>query len=176
VSEASSRPGLRIGVTLTVATAILDQLGKFYLMHVVGIADAKRLIEITPFLDLSFVWNRGISYGLFQQDSDIGRWALVGASLIAVAAILVWLSRTRSRLTGAALGLIAGGALGNAIDRALYGAVADFLHLHGGTVPWLDFPYSFNLADAAISLGVVLLLAESMFARKEALEKRGNIG
>ncbi|MFI5011435.1 MAG: signal peptidase II [Hyphomicrobiales bacterium] len=159
------RQSLRLGAALAVTTVILDQLSKFYLLRALRLPGERSPVVIAPFLDLSFVWNHGISYGLFQQDSEFGRWILVGLSVAAVCAIGVWLSRTQSRMTGVALGLIAGGALGNALDRALYGAVIDFLHLHGGAVPWLDFPYSFNLADAAISLGVVLLLAESVFSK-----------
>ena len=167
-------PGLRIGAAFAIATVVLDQACKFYLLHIMRLAERGQ-IPILPVLDLSFVWNFGISYGLFQQDSQIGRWLLVLLSLAAVAFIGIWLSRTKSRLTGVALGLIAGGALGNAIDRALYGAVMDFLHLHGGSIAWLDFPYVFNLADAAISLGVVLLLAESVTVGG-ALEHGGKTG
>jgi signal peptidase II len=120
-----------------------------------------------PILELSFVWNHGISLGLFQQGSAFGRWALVALELAAVLFILIWMSRTRSLPTAVALGLIAGGAVGNAIDRALFGAVVDFLHLHAGTVRWLDFPYIFNVADAGISLGVAILVLESLFVRPE---------
>ena len=148
---------MRLGCALALAIVLLDQACNFYLLHVLGLAEGAQ-IRILPFLDVSFVWNHGISYGLFQQDSEMGRWVLVVCRLGGSSLIGIWLTRTKSRLMGAALGLIAGGALGNAIDRAIYGAVIDFLHLHGGTIPWLDFPYSFNLADTAISLGVVLLL------------------
>jgi signal peptidase II len=175
VIETHPRAALRIGTMLAVAVVVLDQLCNFYLTHVMRLAEGTQ-IPVLPFLDLSFVWNRGISYGLLQQHSEMGRWVLVAAELAGVAFIGAWLLRTRSRLTGAALGLIAGGALGNAIDRAIYGAVLDFLHLHGGNIPWLDFPYSFNLADAAISLGVVMLLVESFLAKEEALEQSGKIG
>lgn len=160
----------RIGIALALATVLLDQACNFYLLRVLGLPEGAQL-RILPFLDVSFVWNRGISYGLFQQHSEIGRWLLVALALAAVVLIGIWLARTKSLLMGAALGLIAGGALGNALDRIVYGAVIDFLHLHGGAIPWLDFPYSFNLADAAISLGVVLLLLESFLAKEENEEK-----
>jgi signal peptidase II len=175
VSETRQRSALRMGSMLALAIVVLDQACNFYLTHMIGLAEGAQ-IRVLPFLDVSFVWNRGISYGLFQQHSEMGRWILVAAALAAVVFIGIWLSRTRSRLMGAALGLIAGGALGNAMDRALYGAVIDFLHLHGGAIPWLDFPYSFNLADTAISLGVVLLLVESLIAKEEALEQSGKTG
>jgi signal peptidase II len=175
VTEARRRQPLRLGGALALAIVLLDQACNFYLLHVLGLAEGAR-IRLLPILDVSFVWNRGISYGLFQQDSETGRWVLVVAALAAVLCIGILVTRTRSRLMGAALGLIAGGALGNAIDRAVYGAVIDFLHLHVGTIPWLDFPYSFNLADTAISLGVVLLLVESIIGKEEALEQSGKMG
>jgi signal peptidase II len=143
---------------------------------VLRLDQGRQAVEITPFLDLSFVPNPGISYGLFPQNSEFGRWVLIGLTLAAVIFIGIWLARTKSLLTGAALGLIAGGAIGNGVDRMRYGAVNDFLHLHAGTIPWLDFPYLFNIADAAISLGVALLLAESLFGKKVALEQSHETG
>ena len=163
------RTPLGLGCALALAIVLLDQACNFYLLHVIGLAPGAQ-IRVLPFLDISFVWNRGISYGLFQQHGESGRWLLVALAIAAVVLIGFWLMRTKSRLMGAALGLIAGGALGNALDRVVYGAVIDFLHLHGGTIPWLDFPFSFNLADTAISLGVVLLIGESLFIRGQALE------
>ncbi len=172
----TARPApLRLGCALALATILLDQACNFYLLRVLGLPEGAQ-IQILPFLDVSFVWNHGISYGLFQQHSEIGRWLLVALALAAVILIGVWLTRTTSCLMGAALGLIAGGALGNALDRVIYGAVIDFLHLHGGAIPWLDFPYSFNLADTAISLGVVLLLLESLVAKDEKPRELRGIG
>ncbi|MBV9112183.1 MAG: signal peptidase II [Hyphomicrobiales bacterium] len=163
---------LKFGCALALAVVLLDQACNFYVLHVIGLTEGAQ-IAILPFLDVSFVWNHGISYGLFQQHSEWGRWILVAGALAAVIFIALWLTRTKSLLVGSALGLIGGGALGNALDRAIYGAVIDFLHLHGGAIPWLDFPYSFNLADAAISLGVVLLIIESIVAKEERLEESG---
>lgn len=163
---------LRLGCGLAVAVVLLDQACNFYLLRVIGLTEGTQ-IPLLPFLDLSFVWNHGISYGLFQQHGELGRWLLVAGALGAVILIGLWLARTNSLWTGAALGLIAGGALGNALDRTLYGAVIDFLHLHGGAIPWLDFPYSFNLADAAISLGVVLLLLESILVNENKVQSAG---
>jgi signal peptidase II len=162
----------RLGAILAVAAVILDQISKIYVMDVLHLAQSGGTITLAPVLDLSFVPNPGISYGLLPQNSELGRWILISLAFAAVIFIGIWLFRTKSRLTGAALGLIAGGALGNAVDRVRYGAVIDFLHLHGGTVPWLDFPYLFNVADASISLGVALLLLESVLGSKVALEQR----
>jgi signal peptidase II len=108
------------------------------------------------------VWNKGVSYGLFQQEGGIGRWLLVALSLAAALGLSVWMTRTGSRLLATALGLIAGGALGNAIDRAAYGAVFDFVHLHAGAWSW----YVFNIADAAIVAGVVGLILDSVLPER----------
>lgn len=114
--------------------------------------------RIAPFAEFLVVWNRGVSYGLFQQEGGIGRWLLVALSLAAALGLSVWMTRAGSRLLATALGLIAGGALGNAIDRAAYGAVFDFVHLHAGGWSW----YVFNVADAAIVAGVIGLVLDSL--------------
>ncbi len=113
------------------------------------------------FLRTLLVWNRGISYGLFQQHSEAGRWFLIVFSLAAAVGLSIWAWRSGERLLSLALGLIAGGAIGNMIDRILYGAVLDFAHLHWGDFSW----YVFNIADAAIVAGVGLLLYDSVRSR-----------
>jgi signal peptidase II len=100
-----------------------------------------------------------VSYGLLPQDSDLGRWGLILFAFAAALALIVWLARVTSPLAAAAIGLIVGGALGNAIDRMLYGAVADFFSLHAFGYQW----YIFNIADVAIVAGVIGLLYESLF-------------
>jgi signal peptidase II len=128
-------------------------------------------VTLTPFLDLVLTWNRGISYGLFQQDGPIGRWVLLAVTAVAIALLIVWLARTTSRLTALALGLIIGGAIGNAIDRFAYGAVADFV-LFTPRLGGLGFPYIFNLADSAIVAGVAGLLYESLLGDRAAKAPR----
>jgi signal peptidase II len=119
-------------------------------------------IEVTPFFDLVLAMNKGISYGLFQQDGSIGRWLLVMVNLAAIGLFTFWLFRVNGRLMAAALGLLIGGALGNAIDRAIYGAVVDFALLHWGAWRW----YVFNLADAAIVAGVIGLLYDALLVAR----------
>jgi signal peptidase II len=115
---------------------------------------------LLPVLDLVLTWNKGISYGLFQQDSTFGQWALFGVKVAATIFLWAWLSQAGSRLTAFSLGLIIGGAFGNAIDRLAHGAVMDFVHLH---TPGYGFNwYVFNLSDTAIVAGVALLLYESV--------------
>jgi len=144
------------GIAIAALTLVVDQGHKWWMLEVFRIGDRGRT-EVLPFLDLVLVWNRGISYGWLQQDSDFGRWALVIVGFGAAALFAWWLSVTRSRTVATALGLIIGGAVGNAIDRIVFGAVADFFSFHAFGFYW----YVFNLADAAIVAGVGLLLYDS---------------
>ena len=117
-----------------------------------------------PFFDIVMVWNRGVSYGLFQADGLLGTVLLTALSLAAVAALSWWLGGAKGRFLAAwALGLIIGGALGNVIDRVIYGAVADFFHFYAFGHDW----YVFNIADAAITVGVIVLIADA-FVRRDS--------
>lgn len=147
----------RLGLLGLVATLVLDQVSKLWLYLGTDLVLTQPW-RLTSFADLLVVWNRGVSYGLFQQEGGLGRWFLVAVSVAAAIGLIVWMLRTSSRLLALALGLVAGGAIGNAIDRAAYGAVFDFVHLHWGTWSW----YVFNIADAAIVAGVVGLILDSL--------------
>ena len=111
-------------------------------------------IDLTPFLALRLGFNPGVTFGLFAGSGDVGRWALSAVAFVIIGALLAWIWRTRSALTATAAGLIAGGAIGNLLDRLRFGAVTDFIDLHWGEAHWPTF----NLADAAIVCGVALLL------------------
>ena len=124
--------------------------------------------SLTPFLDLVLIWNRGISYGLFQQRGPLGQWVLLALTAVAVVLLWIWLVRSTSRLMVVSLALIIGGAVGNAIDRMAYGAVADFVLLHLTTASFSFKWYVFNLADAAIVAGVAGLLYDSFAGRRAA--------
>lgn len=153
-------PSIRgFGSAVTVVTYIADQASKLWLLFVADIA-AKGPFPVTSFFDLTLVWNRGISYGMFQQHSELGRWFLVIGSVAASAWLYAILWRAPDRLTAASLGLLIGGALGNAADRLMYGAVFDFAHFHIGDWSW----YVFNVADVAIVVGVAGLLYDSLIA------------
>ena len=119
-------------------------------------------IRVTSFLDIALHWNHGISYSLFTANSTLGRFGLLATAVGACVALAIWLFRAERRLLAIGLGLIIGGALGNAYDRWTYGAVADFLALH---IPHAGFlgNYVFNFADAGIVAGVAILLYESFF-------------
>ena len=160
-------PLARLGLATAATTTLLDQALKLWLLFVFDL-QGRGLVRLTPFLDLVLVWNRGISYGLFQQDGPLGRWVLLALTLAAVALLWTWLVRSSSWLMVLALGLIIGGALGNAIDRVAYGAVADFVLLHLTTSSFSFKWYVFNLADAAIVAGVAGLLYDSLAGRRAA--------
>jgi signal peptidase II len=159
-------PATLTGLVTAVATAVLDQASKLWLLEVFRLGERGRVV-IAPVLDLQLTWNPGISYGLLQQ-TGIGRWVLLAVSVAAVLLLWVWLARAHSQLSAIALGLIIGGAVGNAVDRFVHGAVADFVLLHIGTaVSRIDW-YVFNLADCAIVAGVAGLLYDALVAPRAA--------
>jgi signal peptidase II len=158
----------RLGALLALLTLALDQATKLYLLFVADLPLSEPIV-LAPFLELIVVWNRGISYGLFQQRSELGRWALIVISIVAAIGLSVWMRRTEGRLLAAALGLIIGGAIGNVIDRLAYGAVFDFVHIHVGTFSW----YVFNVADAAIVAGVIGLLYDSLVLERARAHANG---
>jgi signal peptidase II len=154
----------RIGIVTAIAALVLDQLSKNLMLYGLGFAayGPGDRIPVLPFFDIVMVWNRGVSYGLFQAEGLTGTILLTIFSLSAVAALSWWLIKAESRFLGLGLGLIIGGALGNVIDRAIYGAVADFFHFYAFGHDW----YVFNIADAAITVGVVALIVDA-FVRGE---------
>jgi signal peptidase II len=149
------------GVIAALIVALLDQTLKLWLLFVFRLAD-KGAVAVAPFVDFVLTWNSGISYGWFQQEGPFGQWALLALKAIAVLLLWIWLARAATRPTALALGLIIGGAIGNAVDRLAYGAVADFVLLHAETSTWRFNWYVFNLADVAIVAGVGVLLYESL--------------
>ena len=154
-------PLTRFALVVALVTMVVDQAAKLWLLFVVDLG-ARGIVTLAPFLDLVLTWNTGISYGLFRQEGPLGQWALLALKAIAVILLWIWLSRTTSRLTALSLGLIIGGAVGNAIDRVVYGAVADFVLLHVTTESFSFRWYVFNLADVAIVAGVIGLLYETL--------------
>ena len=153
--------GVGLGVGTAIATLVIDQASKYWLIHVFDIAH-RGTVRITPFFDLVLAWNIGISFGWFQNDGQIAQIGLMVVKALAVIALAIWMSRSRTLLATIALGMIIGGAIGNAIDHFVHGAVVDFALFHlqigGNTFNW----YVFNLADVAIVAGVVALLYDSL--------------
>lgn len=155
------------GVSVALAAALVDQLLKAWIIGLLDAAPVHKIV-LTPYFDLVMAWNRGISYGLLRQDSDAGRWVLVVVTLAVVLALAYWLAQLQDRLPALSLGLIIGGAMGNAIDRIRFGAVADFFSFHIGSFYW----YIFNLADVAIVAGVAGLLFDSLMASHKSAGKQ----
>ncbi|MBB4040062.1 signal peptidase II [Microvirga flocculans] len=145
-----------LGFSIALITFVLDQATKLYTFYIYDLP-VKEPVELAPFVNLIVVWNRGISYGLFQQSTELGRWGLIVISILAAIGLSFWIRRTTAKLLAASLGLIVGGAVGNVIDRLWFGAVFDFIQFHIGSWSW----YVFNVADAAIVAGVVGLLYDS---------------
>ena len=159
-----TRPGL-VAFLIALATVALDQLSKAWILGGLDLPD-KSPVDILPIFRLSMVWNRGVSFGLMTAHNAWGRWLLVSFSALVVIGLAVWVWRMVQPLTAAAVGLVMGGAIGNnIIDRVRWGAVADFLDFSR-----LGFPWVFNVADSAISIGVALLLLDS-FMTSESKSK-----
>jgi len=152
---------LRPGIIAALAVIALDQASKLWLLRVYDIVH-NGAVKVTPFFDLVLAWNTGISYGWFQDEGAAGQLILLAVKAVAVVVLAIWMARSSSRLATFALGLIIGGAIGNAIDRLAYGAVVDFALFHvqigGKPFNW----YVFNLADVAIVAGVAALLYDSL--------------
>ena len=154
----------RLGYALALVVFVLDQLSKYWIVHVVGLQQ-RGWVPVTPFLTLTWVANIGVSMGLFPASGDTMRWVLVAGTGAIAALVAVWIGREQGRWDALALGLVLGGALGNILDRIRLGYVVDFVHVAYGA---FDFRYVFNVADAAISTGVVLLLARALLGAKPA--------
>ena len=156
---AMTRP-LRAGIIAAIAALVLDQASKLWLLFVFDLPH-RGAVKVTPFLDLVLAWNVGISFGWFQSDNQGAQVILMIIKAVAVIVLAIWMARSRTLTATVALGLIIGGAIGNAIDRFAYGAVVDFALFHlqigSNTFSW----YVFNLADVAIVAGVAALLYDS---------------
>lgn len=149
-----------IGFTIAAVAIVLDQISKNWILYVYDLP-SRSTVNVLPIFDLTMVWNQGVSFGLFSADTILGRSILVLFALGVVALLVRWLLEAERHLFALALGLVIGGALGNAIDRMIYGAVVDFLDFSR-----IYFFYVFNVADAAISVGVVLLVWDALFAKQ----------
>jgi len=160
-------PAVRSGIIAAVAALIADQASKLWLLFAFDIG-RRGAVRVTPFFDLVLAWNTGISYGWFQTDSPAGAAILLVGKTAAVVLLAVWMARSQTRMAAIGLGLIIGGAIGNAIDRFAYGAVMDFALFHlqyaGQTYSW----YIFNIADVAIVVGVIALLYDSFIGTSAA--------
>ena len=165
MSDNKGKSSFSLGLTLAFVVLALDQVSKWWI--VTEVMNPPRFIPIFPSFNLVMGWNRGVSFGIFDSDSPPNQWLLIALALVVVAVLLVWLKRDDSRVVSAALGMIVGGALGNVIDRIHYGAVADFLDFYIGDFHWP----AFNVADTGITIGVIVLVLESLFVGSETATK-----
>jgi len=145
------------GLVIAAFAAVLDQIAKWLI--VTQFMTPPRAIRITAFFDLVLSWNPGISFGLFRDNPEIGRWLFIAVAGLITVSLVAWLARIERGFLALAVGLVIGGAVGNIIDRLRFGAVIDFLYFHLGEY---DFP-AFNVADSAITVGVALILMDSLF-------------
>ena len=173
------------GVIIGFLALLLDQAHKYYMLYIVQMPNefaagmpvlksGGRVIEVTDFFNLVMVWNKGVSFGILnaKEVADYQPIMLTAFALTIITLLFLWLRKAEKKLEATALGLVIGGALGNVIDRVVYGAVADFLDFHIANKHWP----AFNIADSAISVGVFLLVIDTLLdikrKSKEAHEKK----
>lgn len=158
---------MRMMAWVAAAVFVIDQALKYYVVHVLSLAQVRAIDVWPPFLNLRMAWNTGINFGLFSGGTDWARWVLIGIALAICAGVVVWMWRDPPGRWGLfSAGLLVGGALGNVVDRVLYGAVADFLNM---SCCGIDNPFSFNVADISIFAGAVgLVLFTGGDGRKKA--------
>ena len=146
----------RITLISTLAALLIDQISKWVVVFGIDLRNQFELEVFPPYLNFRMAWNYGVNFGLFSGDSALQRWLLIGFAVAVSAAVAIWLRRTPlSRFGHISGGLLIGGALSNALDRAIYGAVADFLNM---SCCGLDNPFAFNLADVFIFAGAIGLV------------------
>ena len=146
---------MRTLIIAGILTFLIDQVSKYWVVHILELDRVREIDILPPFLNFRMAWNYGINFGLFQGDTDTTRWILIAIALVISAA--QWMTRYRKRL-------LIGGAMGNVVDRLVYGAVADFLNM---SCCGIDNPYAFNVADIAVfagALGMVIFTGEKKAA------------
>ena len=158
---------VRWGLLSALLVLAADQASKWWVLDILDLPDVRQIV-VLPVFSLTMVWNHGVTFGLLNGLGPWGPWLLAGAALAVVIVLGVWLRRAESRLVAAALGAIAGGAVGNVIDRLRFGAVVDFLHAHAFGWSW----YVFNVADAAIVCGVAVLVLDGLRPKRDSAPDR----
>lgn len=161
---------MRLATHTALAVFILDQASKIIVVWYMGLARKQTIDILPPWLNFRMAWNRGMNFGMFADNSDVTRWGLIVIALAISAWVWIWMRReAHSRLMQVAAGLLIGGALGNVVDRLLYGAVADFLNM---SCCGIENPFAFNVADVAIFLGAIGLVLFSGKDRPGAKPRR----
>jgi signal peptidase II len=150
----------RLGVLSALLVLLADQASKAWILYGLDLP-VRQSVRVFWWLNLTMVWNRGITFGILNGDNQIGAWVLIAVALIVVRLLWGWMRRAESLVAAGALGAIAGGAVGNILDRLRFGAVVDFIHAHAYGYSW----YVFNVADAAIVCGVAVLVLDGLRRR-----------
>ncbi len=158
-SRKKPQPSVWRNVGLTAALIfVLDQALKYVVVHILRLDRVREIDVLDPWLNLRMAWNQGMNFGLFASETDMTRWILIGIALAVCLWVGIWVGRAKpSRFAQISAGLLIGGALGNVVDRVLYGAVSDFLNM---SLPNWRNPYSFNVADISIFLGALGLVLQ----------------
>src|SRR3954470_8324211 len=154
----------RLGFAIAAIVFALDQLAKWLVTGPLGLNRIGDQLVLLPIFNFTYTQNNGISLGLFNAETEVGRWMLVALTSLIAVGVAIWIGREKNRIDQLALGMVLGGALGNILDRVRHGYVVDFADLHFGDFrPFLVF----NVGDAAISIAVVILLLRAFLARKD---------
>ena len=163
---------LKRGLLIAAVVLVLDQLTKLWVLDVFGaLPPAERIRPFASIFNLVLVWNRGVSFGLFNNDAGVNALVFSALAAVIVVALVVWLSRVQAPILALAIGLVIGGAIGNVADRLRLGAVVDFLDFHVGLWHWP----AFNVADSAICVGVGLILLDGLLPRRETRTKGAGV-
>jgi len=159
---------MALGLALAALVLAADLGSKYWVLHGLDLPARGDIPVLPPVLDLTMVWNHGVTFGWLQAGGGWGPVILAGVALAVVGVLFAWLRRAENALVAAAIGAVAGGALGNVADRFRYGMVVDFIHVHWGTAD--PFPFVFNVGDSAIVLGVGALLLDSLLPARTRLQ------
>jgi len=160
------RQNFHLGLLIAFSALALDRLSKWWIMDILELPKIQ-MVKILPIFNLQWAENRGVSFGMLTADGDLGRWILVGVTLLIVIGLGIWLKFVQNRGLAIAIGLVIGGALGNIYDRAIFGYVADFLQFYVGNWSFAIF----NVADSCITIGAILLIWDSFFGPKPEEDK-----
>ena len=152
---------IRLGLIVALAAIVIDQASKWWIL--LEVMDPPKVIPVTSLVNFVLTWNRGISFGLFNNEGNFGAWFFSILAIIIVGVLLVWLRKAETKVQSISLGFIIGGAIGNVIDRVNHLAVLDFIDFHFGGIHWP----AFNAADSFITLGAAVLIVDSLFSRQK---------
>ena len=153
---------LSLGLLISILAVFIDQLSKWWIL--VFVMDPPKVISVTPFFNLVLTWNKGVSFGMFNDQGDSGALILSAIAILITLVLIFWLTKAKTNITAIGLSAIIGGAIGNVIDRLTHGAVLDFLDFYVNNVHWP----AFNAADSFITIGAITLIWESLFYQQKA--------